>query len=43
MYKKVSGSAIMFLVLYVDDISIIGNDASRIQPVNIFVIQEHSP
>ena len=26
----------MFLVLYVDDISIIGNDVSKIQSVNIY-------
>ena len=26
IYKKVSGSAIVFLVLYVDDILLIGND-----------------
>ena len=28
MYKKVSGSDVMFLVLYVDDILLIGNDVS---------------
>ena len=33
----------MFLVLYVDDISNIGNDVSKIQSVNILVIQEHPP
>ena len=33
----------MFLVLYVDDISIIGNNVSKIQSINILVIQEHSP
>ena len=43
MYKNVSGSAIMFLVLFVDDISIIGNDVSKLQYVNIFVIEEFSP
>jgi hypothetical protein len=26
VYKKVSGSAVIFLVLYVDDILLIGND-----------------
>jgi hypothetical protein len=26
VYKKVSGSAVVFLVLYVDDILLIGND-----------------
>ena len=43
MYKKVSGSAVVFLVLYVDDISIIGNDVSKLQYVNILVIHEFSP
>ena len=38
VYKKVSGSAIVFLVLYVDDILIIANDVSKIQFVNILVI-----
>ena len=28
VYKKVSGSAIVFLVLYVDDIQLLGNDIS---------------
>ena len=40
VYKKVSGSAIVFLVLYVDDILIIGNDVLKIQSINILVIQE---
>ena len=31
MYKKVSGSAIVFLVLYVDDILVIGNYVSILQ------------
>ena len=30
VYKKVSGSAIVFLVLYVDDILLIGNDISTL-------------
>ena len=42
MYKKVSGSAFIFLVLYADDILFIGNDISTLQFVNILVIQEHS-
>ena len=37
MYKKVSRSVVMFLVLYVDDILIIGNDISKLQSVNILV------
>ena len=28
VFKKVSGSAVVFLVLYVDDILLIGNDVS---------------
>ena len=36
MYKKDSGSAVIFLVLYVDDISIIGYDISKIQSLNIY-------
>ena len=32
-YKKVSGSAIVFLVLYVDDILLIGNDIPTLQSV----------
>ena len=33
VYKKVSGSAIVFLVLYVDDILLIGNDIPTLQIV----------
>ena len=33
VYKKVSGSAVMFLVLYVDDILLIGNDIPTLQNV----------
>ena len=40
MYK-VSGSGVMFLVLYVDDISIIGNDVSKIQSVNIYWLSKN--
>ena len=43
VYKKDSGSAVMFLVLYVDDILLNGNDVSVLQLVNILVIQEHTP
>ncbi len=31
VYKKVSGSMVMFLVLYVDDILLIGNDIPTLQ------------
>ena len=33
VYKKVSGSTIVFLVLYVDDILLIGNDIPILQNV----------
>ena len=33
VYKKISGSAIVFLVLYVDDILLIGNDIPSLQSV----------
>ena len=33
---KVSGSVVIFLVLYVDDILIIGSDVSMLQSVNIY-------
>ena len=35
MYKKVSGSAVVFLVLYVDEILMNGNDVSTLQSVKI--------
>ena len=35
VYKKDSGSAVMFPMLYVDDILLNGNDISLIQLVNI--------
>ena len=38
VYKKVSGSAVAFLMLYVDDILLIGNDVLKLQSVNILVI-----
>ena len=33
VYKKVSGSALVFLVLYVDDILLIGNDIPLLNEV----------
>ena len=33
VYKKISGSAIIFLVLYVDDILLIGNDVGMLSSV----------
>ena len=35
MYKKNSGSAVMFLMLFVDDILLNGNDVLVLQLVNI--------
>ena len=37
VYKKVSGSAIVFLVLYVDDILLIGNDIPELQSVKTWL------
>ena len=37
MYKKVSGSEFMFLLLYVDDILLIGNNVSTLQSINIWL------
>ena len=39
VYKKDSGSAVVFLVLYVDDILLNGNDVSVLQLVNILIIK----
>jgi hypothetical protein len=33
IYKKVSGSTVIFLVLYVDDILLIGNDSPMMESV----------
>ena len=50
--KKTNESAVVFLVLYVDDILLSGNDVSlvklvnmilKIQSIDIMVVQEHSP
>ena len=35
VYKKISGSAITFLVLYVDDIVLIGNDIPMLTSVKV--------
>ena len=42
MYKKVSGSAIMFLVLCVEDILLIGNDVLVLQSVKIWLSKNFS-
>jgi hypothetical protein len=37
VYKKVSGSIVVFLVLYVDDILLIGNDIPNLQQVKTWL------
>ena len=37
VYKKTNGSAVIFLVFYVDDILLIGNDVSVLQSVKIWL------
>ena len=37
VYKKVSGSAVVFLVLYVNDILLIGNNISVLESVKIWL------
>ena len=42
MYKKVSESAFVFLVLYMDDILLIGNDVSTLQSVKVWLFKNFS-
>ena len=42
VYKKVIGSAFVFLVLYVDDILIIGNNVSVLQSIKIWLSKNFS-
>ena len=42
MYKKVSGSVVVFLVLYVDCILLMGNDVSILQSVKIWLSKNFS-
>ena len=42
MYKKVSGSVVVFLVLYVDDIVLMGNNVSILQYVKIWLYKNFS-
>ena len=42
MYKRISGSAVVFLVLYVDDILLIGNDVSILKFVKIWLSKNFS-
>jgi hypothetical protein len=37
IYKKVSGSEVIFLILYVDNILLIGNDISLLQTIKIWL------
>ena len=40
MYKKISGSAVVFLILYVDDILLIGNDVGNLSSVKLWLSQQ---
>ena len=42
VYKNTNGSAVVFLVLYVDDILLIGNDVSVLQSVKIWLSKNFS-
>ena len=42
IYKKVSGSMMVFLILYVDDILIIGNDIGMMQSVKAYLCKNFS-
>ena len=42
VFKKVSGSTVVFLILYVDDILLIGNDISMLTSVKIWLSKELS-
>ena len=42
MYRKVSGSAITFLVLYIDDILIIGNDVGMLSTIKAWLSRHFS-
>ena len=42
VYKKTGGSAVVFLVLYVDDILLIGNDVSVLQSVKTWLSKNFS-
>ena len=42
VYKKTSGSAIIFLVLYVDDILLIGNDIPMLQSIKTWLSSKFS-
>ena len=42
LYKKVSGSSIAFLILYVDDILLIGNDVEFLDSIKGYLNKSSS-
>ena len=42
VYKKISGSIVVFLILYVDDILIIRNDIPTLQTVKVWLSNQFS-
>ena len=42
VYKKISGSVVIFLVLYVDDILLIGNDIFMLISIKVWLSTEFS-
>ena len=42
IYKKVSGSSVAFLILYVDDILLIGNDVTLLESVKAYLNKNFS-
>ena len=42
VYKKISGSAITFLVHYIDDILLIGNDVGMLSSVKAWLSKKFS-
>ena len=42
VYKKISGSAITFLILYVDDILLIGNNIPMLTSITVWLSKEFS-
>ena len=42
VFKKISGSAVTFLILYVDDILLIGNDIPMLTSIKVWLFKEFS-
>ena len=42
IYKWVNGSVVVFLVLYVDDILLIGNDVAALQGIKVWLSSQFS-